>query len=325
MPKGKPLTSFERQQIESYLRMKKTKAWIAKKLNRDYSIIKREIARNSGAVLPYSAQTAESLARKRSKKTNVRKLEKKGNESLRAYVREKLESGWSPEQIAGRLREHPPSEVASCINKTVSYEGIYDWIYHGEGKRLGLYTKLRRKQKARVPKLSRKKGKKSILKDRVSIHERPAAIEERGEIGHWETDSVIFSGTSILSVQFERKTKACRLHKCENKSALTSEEAVRDSIDSLPRHLWLSITRDNGTENALHHKTEVPSYFCDAYCSWQKGGVENLNGLLREEFPKQMNLDTVTEREVYEVQEKLNNRPRKANQFLTPNEALALW
>lgn len=255
----------------------------------------------------------------------MRKLDKKGNEHLLAYVREKLLSGWSPEQIAGRLKKHPPGEVASCVNKTVGYESIYDWIYHGEGKQLGLYKKLRRKQKARIPKLSRKKGKKSILKDRVSIHDRPKNIDDRMEIGHWETDSIIFSGKSILSVQSERKTKLCRLHKCENKTALASEEAVQDSIDSLPRHLWLSITRDNGTENALHHETEVPSYFCDAYCSWQEGGVENLNGLLREEFPKRMNLDTVTDVEVYAVQEKLNNRPRKANQFLTPNEVLALW
>ena len=161
--------------------------------------------------------------------------------------------------------------------------------------------------------------------DRVSIHDRPEVIDTRERFGDWETDSVIFSGKSILSVQYERKSKLCRLHKCSDKSALASEEALRDSIDSLPRNLWLSITRDNGTENALHHETEVPSYFCDIYASWQKGGVENLNGLIREYLPKKMNLDTVSEREVHEVQEKLNNRPRKANNYLTPNEMVALF
>jgi transposase, IS30 family len=135
---------------------------------------------------------------------------------------------------------------------------------------------------------------------------------------------VIFSGRSILSVQQERKTKLCRLHKCEDKSALRSEEALRDSIESLPQNFWLTITRDNGSENALHHETEVPSFFCDTYRSWQKGGVENLNGLIREYFPKKSNLDKVEEGYVYAIQEKLNNRARKALNFLTPNEVLAL-
>lgn len=116
-----------------------------------------------------------------------------------------------------------------------------------------------------------------MLKERISIHDRPKSIDERKTFGHWETDSVIFSGRSILSVQFERKSKLCRLHKCHDKSAIASEEALRDSIDSLGKEVWLSITRDNGTENVLHHETEIPSYFCDPYCSWQKGGVENLN------------------------------------------------
>lgn len=325
MPKGRPITFYEREQIESFLRMKKTKTWIAQRLGRDYSIIKREIKRNSGLVLPYTAVTAEAIARRRGRKTNVRKLEKAGNENLAEYVKEKLSEGWSPEQIEGILKEQPPESVKNDRDSVISYESIYDWIYNGDGKMGGWYKKLRRKQKMRIPKFSRKQRKKSILKERISIHERPLIVNERKRIGDWETDSVIFSGTSILSVQFERKTKVCRLHKCENKSALASEEALRDSIDSLPRYMWQTITRDNGTENVLHHETEVPSYFCDPYSSWQKGGVENLNGLIREYFPKKSNLDTVTDMEVYEVQEKLNNRPRKALNFLTPNQVLALW
>jgi IS30 family transposase len=92
----------------------------------------------------------------------------------------------------------------------------------------------------------------------------------------------------------------------------------------LPRDLWKTITRDNGTENALYYETEVPSFFCDTYCSWQKGGVENLNGLIREYFPKKSNLDNIEESYVYEIQEKLNNRPRKSLNYLTPNEVLTL-
>lgn len=324
MPKGRPITLYEREQIEAWLRTGRRKKWIAKKLNRDYSIIKREIKRNSGAYLPYIAREADYYATRRRKKTNKRKLEKWQNEKLTEYVKGLLEDGWSPEEIAGRLKEYPPEELKRCKDKTVSYESIYKWIYEGEGRFGGLYKKLRRKQKIRRRRFARKKQFKTIIKERVSITQRPGIITGRERIGDWETDSMIFSGKSILSVQFERKTKLCRIHKCEDKTAIRSEEALRDSIESLPQNFWLSLTRDNGRENVLHHETEVPSYFCDAYCSWQKGGVENLNGLIREYFPKKSNLDKVEESYVHAIQEKLNNRARKALNYLTPNEVLTL-
>jgi IS30 family transposase len=323
MPKGKELTFFEREKIETYLRMEKELLWIAEKLGRDYSVIRREVKRNTGEVLPYCAVDAQHYAERRKKNTNKRKLEKHGNEKLKKYVDDRLKDGWSPEEIAGRLAEYPPDEVASCKDKTVSYESIYDYIYNGEGRFGGLYKFLRRKQCKRKKEKTRKQGLKTILKERVSIHQRPEVVGARERFGDWETDSVIFKGKNILSVQQERKSKVCRLHKCEDKSALASEEALRDSIESLPAGMWLTITRDNGSENALHQETEVPSFFCDTYSSWQKGGVENLNGLIREYFPKRSNLDTVTEERIYEIQEKLNNRARKCLNFLTPNEFLA--
>jgi transposase, IS30 family len=324
MPKGRPLTLYEREKIESWLRLGRKKKWIAIKLNRDYSIIKREIKRNSGEMLPYNAQEAHYYAQRRKKKTNRRKLEKWQNEKLKKYVEKNLSEGWSPEEIAGRLKDNPPKELKRCKDKTVSYESIYNWIYDGEGRFGGLYKKLRRKQKVRQRRFARKKQDKTTIKERISITQRPEVVAKRERIGDWETDSMIFSGRSILSVQFERKTKLCRLHKCEDKTAIRSEEALRDSIESLPGNFWQTITRDNGSENVLHHQTEVPSYFCDTYCSWQKGGVENLNGLIREYFPKRSNLDKVEESEVYAVQERLNNRPRKSLNYLTPNEVLAL-
>jgi len=324
MSKGRPITLYEREQIETWLRMKKKKKWIAKKLNRDYSIIKREIKRNSGEHLPYVATDAQYFSKRRKKKTNKRKLEKWQNKKLTEHVTKLLNKGWSPDEIAGRLKEHPPEEIKDCKDREVSYEAIYNWIYEGEGSFGGLYKKLRRKQRIRKTRFSRKKQTKTIIKERVSIDQRPEIVDRKERIGDWETDSVIFSGKSILSVQFERKTKLCRIHKCEDKSAIRSEEALRDSIESLPANFWLTITRDNGGENVLHQETEVPSFFCDTYCSWQKGGVENLNGLIREYFPKKSNLDNISEREIHEVQEKLNNRPRKLLNYLTPNEVIAL-
>ena len=318
MSKGKEITFYEREKIETYLRMKKKKIWIAKKLNRDYSVIKREVKRNSGKILPYSATNAHHYAERRKKNTNKKKLNKCENKKLKEYVEEKLGDGWSPEQIEGVLKEHPPNEIKECRDKTISYESIYDYIYNEHNE---LYQNLRRKQSKRQRRFSRKQ-RHWTLKNRISIHKRDKIVDERKRIGDWETDSVIFTGKSILSVQSERKSKLCRIHKCADKSALASEIALRDSIDSLPG-LWLTITRDNGTENVLHHKTKVPSYFCDPYSSWQKGGVENLNGLIREYFPKKSNLDLISDKEIYLIQEKLNNRPRKCLKYLTPNEVIA--
>lgn len=320
MPKGREITFYEREKIETYLRMKKKKTWIAKNLNRDYSVVKREIKRNSGEHTPYCAEDAQYYSERRKKKTNIRKLEKWRNVKLKEFVENEIQEGWSPEEIAGRLASHPPEEIQKCKDTAVSYESIYDWIYNGEGRYLGLYRKLRRKQKERIHRYSRKQSKKKIMiPNRVGIEFRP----KTNEFGNWETDSVIFSGKSVLSVQFEKMSKLCRLHKCEDKSAQRSEEAIQESIESTGNSLWKTITRDNGSENVLHIETEVPSYFCDAYSSWQKGGVENLNGLIREYFPKKSNLDMVSEREIYTVQEKLNDRPRKCLNYLTPNQILA--
>jgi IS30 family transposase len=322
MSKGKQITFYEREKIETYLRMEKKKIWIAKRLNRDYSVIKREIKRNSGEISPYAAANAHYYAERRKKNTNKRKLEKWENKKLKEYIEKMIEKGWSPEQIDGRLKERPPNKIKKCRDKTISYESIYDYIYNGEGKYGGLYQNLRRKQFKRQRRFSRKQ-RHSLIKNRVSIHQREKIVNERKRIGDWETDSIVSPEKNILSVQSERKSKLCRIHKCEDKSAIASEKALRDSINSLPKNFWLTITRDNGSENALHYQTKIPSYFCDPYSSWQKGGVENLNGLIREYFPKKSNFDLISEKEVYLIQEKLNNRPRKSLNYLTPNEVIA--
>lgn len=327
MPKGNPVTFFEREKIEAWLRMKKKKAWIARRLGRDSSVIKREIQRNKSPHLPYLALRAQEYADRRKCHTNKRKLEKWQNKRLKEYVEEQLRGGYSPEEIAGRLKKSPPQKLARCRDATISYEAIYDWIYHGEGRYGGLYKKLRRKQKERQRRFDRKPHKKSIP-GRISIHTRPAVIDTGKRYGDWETDSVIFSKQqAVLSVQYERKMMLCRLKKVSNKTALESERAIQEHFSHLPPHLRRSITRDNGTENVLHEETRqklrLPSYFCDPYKSWQKGGVENLNGLIREYFPKKCRFDDITDREVFAVQEKLNDRPRKKLDYLTPNEVFA--
>ncbi len=142
MPKGTPVTLFERKQIESYLRMKKQKTWIARKLGRDYSVIKREIKRNGSVHLPYIAVKAEAIVERRKRNTHKRKLEKWQNEHLKKFVEKELILGHSPEQIAGRLKTAPPKNLDSCLDTSISYESIYAYIYSGEGRMEGWYKYL---------------------------------------------------------------------------------------------------------------------------------------------------------------------------------------
>lgn len=314
------VTFSEREKIEMYLRMRKKKAWIAQRLGREYSVIKREIARNSGEHLPYAALAAQRIADRNAKKTNRRKLEKEENVKLREYVEMSLLEGHSPEQIAGELLEHPPDD----ISERVCMETIYQYVYVGEGRRGGFYKKLRRKQKGRRKRYDRK-PQKSRIPSRISIHERPGKIGRRDRYGDWETDSVIFSGQrSVLSVQVERKMRLCRLKKVKNKTAEEHERSIRGHLSILPTFLRRSITRDNGLENVLHQETKrllkIPSYFCDTYASWQKGGVENMNGLIREYLPKDCDFDSMSDRMILEIQERLNDRPRKCLRYRRPNE-----
>lgn len=217
------VTFPERERIELYLRMRKKKAWIAKKLGRDLSVIKREISRNSGVHLPYTAIVAQKITERNARKTNTRKLEKKKNVSLKEFVESELLTGHSPEQIAGRLKEVPPDDVS----ERVCAETIYQYVYEGEGRMGGFYKKLRRKQKHRQSRNARKPQKERIS-ERISIHKRPAVIASRKRYGDWETDSVIFpSQRSVLSVQVERKMKLCRLKKVRNKTATRPQKKVR--------------------------------------------------------------------------------------------------
>lgn len=318
------VTFYEREQIELYLRMDKDYRWIGRRLNRDHTVISREVERNSGDYSPYTAKTAQRIFEQRKERTNRRKLEKGKNQDLRDYVVEQLEGDLSPEQITGRLKEG----LAPGIRQTISHESIYQYIYEGEGRFEYLYPHLRTRRSKRQRKFSRRKQAKTAIKDRISIHQRPVIINGKERLGDWETDSLIFpKQKEIVSVQYERKGMLCRLHKTADKTAEETEQAIWSSVESLPPELWQSLTRDNGTENVKHEETKkvfnIQSYFCDGYCSWQKGGVENLNKLIRQYLPRQTDLSKLTDDDIYQIQEKLNNRPRKSLNYLTPNEVFA--
>lgn len=210
--------------------------------------------------------------------------------------------------------------------RTISRESIYHYIYHRDGRYEGLHKYLRQGQPKRRSLPSRKRAKLS-LPERVSIHLRPEYVAERKRYGDWESDSMIFSKQkTILSVQSERKSKLIRMHKAPNKSADETKEAIVKTAESVPKELFLTLTFDNGTEGAKHTelRTEygVKTYFCDPFASWQKGGAEHANKLIRQYLPRNTDLSKLTDRDIHEIQEKLNNRPRKCLNYLFANEVI---
>lgn len=319
------LTFFERQIIESGLRSGKSVRAIARSLGRDHRVIQREVNRNQPDNRPYTATLSEQLTSKRERDRHRPKLERTENVKLRQFITDKLQEQYSPEQIVGLLKEQAPPALKEAF---VCSETIYQYIYQGTGRYEGLFRHLRRGRKKRQQRWARK-PRKTKIPERISIHARPEEINARTTIGHWESDTVEGKRKTAgnLSVQYERKTMLARIHKVRDKSAEATEEALRESITSLPQPLWKSITFDNGTEGARHSQLrndyDIKTYFCDAYASWQKGGVENLNGLIRQYIPKGTDISKLTNQDIYVIQEKLNNRPRKKLNFLTPNQVMA--
>ncbi len=317
------LTLYEREFIESCLRPERRLKirTIAKLLGRDHSVVSREIRRNNGR-LGYVARLAQEAAQRRARHTNKRKLDK--DPDLLAYVQDQLQEGWSPEQIAGRLKNHPPPKLKG---KSISYEQIYQYIYNDGRDSYGrhLFRYLRRKKPYRQPHYSRKANKITI-KERIPILERPEEIAKKETFGHWESDTMFGKYKRGVSVQYERKSKLVRLHKLRNLKATATREAIFESVIDLPEYLRETITFDNGMENAEHYllrdELNIRTYFCEAYKAWQKGGIENINGLLREYLPKKVDLNKIADKEINIIQERLNNRPRKSLNFLSPNEII---
>lgn len=312
----------EREQLEYGLRIGRKIPAIARLLNRHPTVIWREIVRNTVGGKRYDAATAQRLADQRARITNHRKIDT--DIALRAYVTDRLKDGWSPQRIAGRLTARPPPELRG---KTLCMETVYQWIYAGGGRFGGWYEHLRRQQPKRRKRQGRK-PRKIIILERKSIHDRPSEILERTRVGDWESDLMVFSRQSqALSVQWERTLRLCRMHRMADRSASENERAIVESIDSLPGSLWKTITFDNGRENVCHRTIRdqftIDTFFCDTYASWQKGGVEHVNGEIRWFLPRSTNLAACSDAGLHAIQERINNLPRKVLGYRTPNEALA--
>lgn len=319
------LTFFDRERIEFYHHLKGFSLRdIAKIIGRDVSVVSREIGRHKPQFSPYSAELAQRAAKRKAHFTNKKKLDK--CELLKEYVEEKIEHDLSPEQIAGRLKNHPPDELKASQYKTICMEVIYQHIYQNEDKPF-LYKHLRRHQ-SRRQKRGKRKERTLIIPDRTSIKERPKVIETKKRYGDFESDTLCGQqGHEAVSVAYERKSMAAFLEKLATKEAEETAQAISRTIENLPDDFAKSFTLDNGTENFKHteikNNYQIETYFCDPFKAWQKGGVENINGLIRQYIPKGADMTKIDQNYLKEIQEKLNNRPRKSLGYLTPNEVLS--
>jgi len=318
----KYLTFKERKIIEKMLKEKASYRNIALVLHRSHTTISAEVRKNK---MSYEKEYHAELAQSRF----LRRQENKGKKSILEFypeIKEKIiywltKEQWSPEQIAGTLR-------LMYLELSICHETIYQFIYSDEGKNLKLWLHLRHKKRPKRQSWGRKK-RYIIIKQRIPITERPKTANEKLEIGHLETDSMIFSGQKeILSVQVDRKTQKCSITLLPNKTALETKYALRKGIEEFGERHVKTITYDNGSENAKHHEINeefgIQSYFCKSYASWQKGLVENTNKLIRQYFPRHTNMKKITQNMIYFIQEKLNNRPRKSLGYLTPNQTYSI-
>ena len=320
--KQKYISFEERKMIE---KMNNDNIWvraIARILSRAHSSISEELKRKHPLDIYKAEYAHKDYFEKQNNKWNVKKLDK--DPRLRELVIYCLKKDWSPEEISKRIERFKNS---AHLNNTISTETIYSFIYWDkQAREEKLYLHLRRSRKHRKKRWVRQIWKKINIPERTSIRERPLYINTRKEFWHFETDSVLFSKQKwILSVQVERKTRLTRLTKLPDKTAKSTALALRSlAYEFGERNELLSITFDNWTENVLHteliHNFWVTTFFADPYCSWQKWTVENTNSLIRQYLPRNINFEKFTDDDIYTIQEKLNNRPRKCLNWLSPNE-----
>lgn len=314
------LTLAEREEISRSVVSGDSIVSVANRLGRAPSTVSREIKRNGGSQ-GYRANRADQLARDRARRPKTCKLV--DNRPLARLVASKLELQWSPEQIAGWLKHAYP------VNEDyhVSHETIYRSLYiqaRGALKKELLEHLRRSRAMRRSRHHTMKTETHGRIRDAVSISERPAAVEDRAIPGHWEGDLLFGDASSQIATLVERQTRFVMLVKTTGKDTETVVNALINHAVKLPQELYKSLTWDRGKELASHKRftvaTDIKVYFCDPHAPWQRGSNENTNGLLRQYFPKGMDISTYSQSKLNAVARRLNERPRKTLNFQTPAE-----
>ncbi|NEA69068.1 IS30 family transposase [Streptomyces sp. SID12488] len=323
------LQEHERIHIADRLREQASVRQIAAELGRSPSTISREIRRNRRAMpkggWTYRPFHAHRRAERRRSRPKVGKIGQ--NPELRDFVQDHLTMRWSPEQICQALQARFPDRP----DMHVTHETIYQALYvQGRGElRRELTRALRTGRAMRRPHRHAAKRISRPIKNMVMISDRPAEAEDRAVPGHWEGDLIIGkNGRSAIGTLVERSTRYVMLVPLPHgHSALATRNALAATVQTLPPHLWRSLTWDQGSEMAAHRTftiaTDIPVYFCNPASPWQRGSNENTNGLLRQYFAKGTDLSSHTPEHLETVAAELNSRPRKTLDWETPAERLA--
>lgn len=315
------LSLNERVVIETLLKEKKAIDYIAIQLNRNRSTVRNEVKR--WVVRPtdiYKADLAHWCALEINRN---KRADDKINiyPKLKMFIYRSLLNGTSPELLAGQLKLRYPNDPIMSI----SYESIYKHIYRHRQSVLGRklikllpYHHHKRRNK-------RKFTERTRIKEQVSIDNRPSHIELRLEAGHTEGDLMIGIGQkSAIATLVDRKTRFVFIRKIPNRKSKTVTQIFAQIFNNQPKYLSRSMTYDNGMEMANHkwlaNETGINIYFAHPYSSWERGTNENTNGLIRRFLPKGTDFRTVSEKRLQDIQNNLNNRPRKVLGFRTPNE-----
>ena len=310
------LTLKQRYGIEFCLKENYSLSRISKYIDRNKSVVSREISRNSDARNgKYTAELAQSKATNRHIEKNKKKY---FNTDIKAYVLKYLEEDFSPEQIVGRAA----LDKLPCV----STETIYQFIWKNKKNGGCLYQHLRNKGK-RYRKRGQTKDNRGLIVGRVDIDQRPAVVEKKDRIGDLEIDLIIGKGhKQALLTMNDRATGILLMGKVSSKEAIEIETKTIELLEDW-KPLIHTITSDNGKEFANHKRIaeqlNLNFYFAKPYHSWQRGANENLNGLVRQYFPKNHDFTSITNEQIEQVQNRLNNRPRKRLGYKSPNEFFA--
>jgi IS30 family transposase len=292
---------------------------IAAALDRQPSTISRELKRNTSSG-PRAERYRPSYAQQQTAARRWSGCKLDRNDELRAQVLSGLKRGWSPEEVVGRLRLEAGRTVIGC-------ETIYRFIYaqlkrsnDGAWRHFLPRAKYRRGYR-------HKRGSQSpvlTMKGRVPINQRPAEAEDRRQPGHWEADFMLFAGYGQqLLVLHERTSRLTLLARTQNRKAGPTAEMLGQILGPLPPGLIRSLTFDNGTEFAEHHRLGLATFFCDPHAPWQKGGVENAIGRFRRSLPRRTDLDQLSADDILSAAQAYNHTPRKRLDYLTPAEVFS--
>ena len=236
---------------------------------------------------------------------------------------EKLRVQWSPEQIAGWLRRTFQDDASYHVSHETIYRSLF--IQARGALKKELLVHLRRTRAMRRSRHhTQKQDNHGRIRDTISISERPASVEDRAVPGHWEGDLLCGSKNSQIATLVERNTRYVMLVKVAGKDTETVISALIKNARKLPQELYKSLTWDRGKEMADHRRfslaTDIAVYFRDPRSPWQRGSNENTNGLLRQYFPKGIDIADYSQARLNAVARQLNNRPRKTLNYETPAE-----